>query len=388
MQQAMRAVIVKQPGGPEQLAIASLAVPERGDNQVLIRVTAAGINRADIHQRNGNYPPPPGASEILGMEVSGHIVDAGKTVTRWKPGDRVCALLAGGGYAEYCTVPCAQCLPVPQSLSLVEAAGLPEAAFTVWANLFHQPLVLAGETLLIQGGASGIGTVAIQAAHALSVRAAATADSEEKLALCRSLGAEQAFSYKQDWLAQAKAWVGGAGVNVILDMIGGDYFPQHIDLLAPRGRLAHIAYARGAEVTLDLRKVMQKRLVITGSTLRSRSVGEKADLRDALEAKLWPFVLAGSIRPIIDRTFPSEQAAEAHRYFESGQHAGKVLLTTGVWNEKPRHQGRVLTQNIVILSAAKDLRLQPYALNDDPHPQVLFVFGFSNLNPAASSVST
>jgi NADPH2:quinone reductase len=263
MQQEMRAIAVKEPGSADQLEIASFPIPEIRDNEVLIHVTAAGINRADIHQRNGHYPPPPDASETLGMEVSGHIESVGKTVTRWKTGDRVCALLAGGGYAEYCAVPGTQCLPVPQTLSLVEAAGLPEAAFTVWANLFHQPLVVAGETLLVQGGASGIGTFAIQAAHALGVRVAATAGGEEKLALCLSLGAEQAFSYKEDWFAQAKAWCGVSGVNVILDMIGGDYFPRHIDLLAKRGRLTHIAYARGAEVTLDLRKMMQSALSST-----------------------------------------------------------------------------------------------------------------------------
>jgi NADPH2:quinone reductase len=326
--QEMRAVVIQQFGGPEQLSIATVPVPTIAESAVLIHVVAAGINRADIHQREGHYPPPPGASDILGMEVSGHIAAVGEAVTRWKTGDRVCALIAGGGYAEYCAVPGTQCLPVPENISLVDAAGLPEAAFTVWANLFHQPLVHSAETLLIQGGSSGIGTFAIQAAKALSVHAAATAGSEQKLALCRTLGAEQAFSYKQDWAAQARAWTGETGVNVILDMIGGDYFPQHIDLLAPLGRLAHIAYARGAEVKLDLRKVMQKRLVITGSTLRPRSIREKAQLRDTLEVKLWPAVVSGVIRPVIDRTFPLEQAAQAHRYFESGQHAGKVLLTT------------------------------------------------------------
>jgi NADPH2:quinone reductase len=330
MERQMRAVIVKQPGSADELAIGFLPVPKIVEDEVLIRVAAAGINRADIHQRQGNYPPPPGASETLGMEVSGHITEVGRTVTRWKSGDRVCALLGGGGYAEYCAAPSAQCLPVPDSVDLVAAAGLPEAAFTVWANLFHQPLVRQGETLLIQGGASGIGTFGIQAAKVLDVRVVATAGSEEKLALCRSLGAEEAFSYREDWVEQAKKWAGETGIHVILDMIGGDYFRKHIDLLAARGRLTHIAYARGREVTLDLSKVMQKRLVITGSTLRSRSPEEKADLREKLEEKLWPAVMRDAIRPVIDRVFPWEQVADAHRYFESGQHAGKVILRVEV----------------------------------------------------------
>jgi NADPH2:quinone reductase len=323
----MRAVIIQQPGGPDQLTIESLQTPAITPDEVLIKVAAAGLNRADIHQRQGNYPPPPGASPILGMEVSGHIAAIGANVQRWKKGDRVCALLAGGGYAEYCPAPATQCLPVSENIPLTDAAGLPEAAFTVWANVFHLPLVHARETLLIQGGTSGIGTFAIQAAHALDVRVAATAGSESKLALCRSLGADQAFSYKGDWAAAAKAWTGETGIDVILDMIGGDYFPQHINLLAPRGRLAHIAYARGREVSLDLAKLMQKRLLITGSTLRPRSLEDKADLRDALEAKLWPHVLSGTIHPVIDRVFPFDQVAEAHRYFDTGQHSGKILLS-------------------------------------------------------------
>lgn len=327
MQVTMHAVITKQAGGPEQLILGTVPVPVIHDHEVLVRVTAAGLNRADIHQRQGNYPPPKGASNTLGMEVSGLVAEVGKDVSRWRVGDRVCALLAGGGYAEYCTVPATQCLPVPENLSLIDAASLPEAAFTVWANLFHQPLVKTGESLLIQGGTSGIGSFAIQAAHALGVRVAATASTEDKLQFCRSLGADAAFSYHDDWAAAVRDWAQPHGVNVILDMIGGDYFPTHINLLAPLGRLVHIAYARGVEVRLNLLKVMQKRLIVTGSTLRSRSIEEKAALRDALEARLWPLILNGAIRPVVDRTFPIEQAAEAHRYFEQAQRAGKVLLT-------------------------------------------------------------
>ena len=322
-----RAVIAKQPGGPEQLSLGSIPMPVVSSHEVLIHVVAAGINRADIHQRQGNYPPPRGTSNTLGMEVSGHIAEVGGDVTRWQVGDRVCALLAGGGYAEYCAVPGTQCLPVPENVSLVDSAGLPEAAFTVWANLFHQPLVQTGERLLVQGGTSGIGSFAIQAARALNVRVAATASTPDKLQLCRSLGAEAAFSYNDDWSSDVRDWAQPDGVDVIFDMIGGDYFPVHIDLLAARGRLTHIAYARGVEVRLNLLKVMQKRLVITGSTLRPRSVEEKGELRAALEARLWPFVIDGTIRPVVDRRFPMEQVIEAHRYFEQGQHAGKVLLT-------------------------------------------------------------
>ena len=323
----MRAVITKQPGGPEQLSLGTIPLPSIRNNEVLIRVTAAGLNRADIHQRQGNYPPPPGTPNTLGMEVSGHIAEVGASVTRWQVGDRVCALLAGGGYAEYCSVPASQCLPVSENLSLVNCAGLPEATFTVWANLFHQPLVHPGEKLLVQGGTSGIGSFAIQAAHALGVHVATTASTSEKLQLCRSLGADAAFSYNDDWSSAVRDWAEPKGVDVILDMIGGDYFPTHINLLAPRGRLTHIAYARGVEVRLNILKIMQKRLVITGSTLRSRSIEEKGELRDALEARLWPFVLSGAVKPVVDCTFPIEKAAEAHRYFDQGQHAGKVLLT-------------------------------------------------------------
>lgn len=328
MSVTVRAVIAKQQGGPEQLSLGTIPMPIIRSKEVLIKVAAAGLNRADIHQRNGKYPPPLGASNTIGMEVSGHIAEVGADVERWHFGDRVCALLAGGGYAEYCAVPAVQCLPVPENLSLVDCAGLPEAAFTVWANLFHEPLVRAGESLLIQGGTSGIGSFAIQAAHVLDVRVAATASTPDKLQLCRTLGADAAFSYNDDWSSAVREWAAPGGVNVILDMIGGDYFPVQIDLLATRGRLTHIAYARGVDVRLNLLKIMQKRLIITGSTLRSRSIEEKGELRDALEATLWPFVVKGRIMPVVDRTFPMEKVADAHRYFEQGQHAGKVLLTT------------------------------------------------------------
>lgn len=323
----MRAISVKQPGGPEELVVVEAPVPSIREDEVLIRVAGAGLNRADVHQRQGNYPPPAGASETLGLEVSGNVAAVGAAVRRWKVDDRVCALLGGGGYAEYCAVPAAQCLPVPDSMALVDAAALPEAAFTVWANLFHQPLLRSGETLLVQAGTSGIGSFAIQAARYLGVHVAATAGSDSKQQYCRDLGAEATFSYKGGWAAEARAWTKDKGVDVILDMIGGDYFAMHLDLLAERGRLTHIAYAQGAKVELDLRKVMAKRAVITGSMLRSRPAKEKAELREALEQKLWPGVFDATLKPVVDRVFPMEQAAAAHRYFDSGQHSGKVLLS-------------------------------------------------------------
>ena len=323
----MRAIGVKQPGGAAELVVVEAAVPSIREDEVLIRVAGAGLNRADVHQREGRYPPPAGASETLGLEVSGVVAALGAAVTRWRTGDRVCGLLAGGGYAEYAAVAATQCLPVPDEMRLVDAAALPEATFTVWANLFHQPLVNAGETLLVQGGTSGIGTFAIQAGRYMGVRVAATAGTAVKLQTCRELGAEAASSYKGDWAAEVKSWTGGCGVDVILDMIGGDYFGKHIELLAERGLLTHIAFAQGAIVEMDLRRVMAKRLVITGSMLRARPAAEKAELRDALEKRLWPGVLGGEIRPVIDRIFPLDEVAAAHRYFDSGQHVGKILLS-------------------------------------------------------------
>lgn len=334
----MRIVSLAGFGGPEVLRIAEAEMPRPGAGEVLIRVAAAGLNRADIHQREGHYPPPPGASPVLGMEVAGEIVERGPAAEeRWQIGDRVCALVPGGGYAEYCVAAAGCCLPVPEGLSLEEAASLPEAAFTVWANLFAENFfskgrLFAGERFLVQGGTSGIGTMAIQAARARGVHVAATAGSEEKCRFLRDLGCEQAWNYRaEDWVAGAKEWAAsGGGVDVILDMVGGDYFAKHLELLARDGRLIHIAFGPGgAEVTLDLRKMMSKRLMITGSTLRPRSVEEKTQLRNGVEEHLWPPIRTRKIRAIVDSVYPMEQVAEAQQRMESSRHIGKIVLRTG-----------------------------------------------------------
>jgi NADPH2:quinone reductase len=323
----MKAVIVREPGGPEALVIGEVPVPRVGRGEVLIRVKAAGLNRADIQQRKGLYPPPRGESQILGMEVSGHIAAAGPDVYRWKEGDAVCALLAGGGYAEYCTAPQGQCLPIPDGVSVLDAAALPEAAFTVWANLFDTQILRPGDGLLVQGGSSGIGCFAIQAARFFGSRVITTAGSKAKCDFCLSIGAEAAFNYREEnWVAESWAWSSGKGISVILDMVGGDYFGKHIDLLANRGRLVNIATSKGAEVQLDLREVMRKRLIITGSTLRARPAEEKSRLREGVEAKLWPAIAKGAIRPIVHEVFPLEQVQQAHRLMESSTHMGKILL--------------------------------------------------------------
>jgi NADPH:quinone reductase len=314
-------------GGPEVLRVAEALVPKPGPEEVLIRVNAAGVNNADMLQRRGHYSPPPGASPILGLEVSGIIAEVGSDVKDWKPGDAVCALLAGGGYAEYCIAPSGQCLPIPENIAIGDAAALPEAVFTVWANLFEPPCLNSGETLLVQGGTSGIGSMAIQIARTFGAHVITTAGSREKCDFCLELGCERALNYKEEnWAEQARLWSGGRGIDVILDMIGGDYFPKHLQLLAPQGRLIHIAYSHGREISADLVLIMRKRLIITGSTLRPRSVAEKTALRDSIRTHLWPQVSQGKIRPIVDQIFPLDQAGEAHRRMESGQHIGKILL--------------------------------------------------------------
>ena len=324
----MRIIDISQFGGPEILTVAEAPVPMPGQGDVLIRVAAAGINRADLLQRQGHYPPPPGASPILGMEVSGHIAEVGPgTESRWKVGDAVCALIPGGGYAEYSVASAGCCLPVPKNVSLTDAAALPEAVFTVWANLFAQPYLREGERFLVHGGTSGIGTTAMQMAKAFGARVVTTAGSAEKCSFCLSLGAECAFNYRnEDWFAGALEWSEQSGIDVILDMVGGDYFPKHLRLLAQKGRLIHIATTGGSEVQADLRAIMLKRLVVTGSTLRPRSVAEKTALRDQIEQHVWPLIEAGKLRPIVDRVFAFDQAAEAHRRMHSSTHIGKILL--------------------------------------------------------------
>jgi NADPH:quinone reductase len=324
----MRYIQAAEPGGPEVLRLATAPVPRPGPGEVLVRVEAAGINRADLLQRQGHYPPPPGASPILGMEVSGHIAELGTDTTgRWQVGDPVCALLAGGGYAEFCVAPEGQCMAVPAGTSLQDAAAVPEAAITVWANLFEPRRLFAGNLFLVQGGSSGIGTFAIQIAHAFGARVATTAGTDEKCKFSLSLGADTAINYRtQDWAAELARWSEPHGIDCILDMIGGDYFAKHVSLLATAGRLVHIAFSHGNLATIDLRTLMVKRLVITGSTLRPRTVAEKSSLARAVEQQIWPLFTSGQLRPIVDRTFSMERAADAHRLMESGQHTGKIVL--------------------------------------------------------------
>ena len=326
----MRYVGLAAPGGPEMLTLAAGPVPRPAAGEVLIRVAAAGINRPDILQRTGNYPPPPGASPILGLEVSGTIAALGPGVAEWHEGDQVCALVAGGGYAEYCIAPAPQCLPVPRGLSLIDAAGLPETFFTVWSNVFDRGRLAAGDSFLVHGGSSGIGTTAIQLAHAFGARVFATAGSPEKCAVCVELGAERAIDYRQeDFTAIVKEATQGRGVDVILDMVGGSYVEKNLRALAVEGRLVQIAFLQGSKVTLDLAHVMVRRQTITGSTLRPRPVADKAAIAGRLREKVWPLIEAGKVRPVIDRSFPLAEAAAAHQLMESSRHIGKILLVTG-----------------------------------------------------------
>jgi NADPH:quinone reductase len=323
----MRAVEISRPGGPEVLKVAELPKPAPKPNEILVKVAAAGVNRPDLLQRAGNYPVPPDASPLPGLEIAGEVVELGAAVKMWKRGDKVCALTNGGGYAEYCAVPETQALPVPRNLSMVEAASLPEACFTVWGNVYDRGRLAPGETLLVQGGSSGIGVTAIQMAAATGNRVFATAGSDEKVAACLRLGAEKAFNYKtQDWVAEARAATAGKGVNVILDMVGGDYVPRELKCLAEEGRLVFIAYLRGPKAELDIDAVLCRRLTITGSTLRPRSAEFKGTIARNLREKIWPLIESGRIKPQVFKTFPLEQAAEAHRLMESSQHIGKIVL--------------------------------------------------------------
>jgi len=324
----MKAVEITRPGGPEVLAPATRPVPTPRPNEILIKVAAAGVNRPDVLQRSGNYPVPPDASDLPGLEVAGQVVAKGDAVRMWNVGDQVCALVHGGGYAEYCVAPEVQALPVPKALSMVEAASLPETFFTVWGNVYDRGRLGPGESLLVQGGSSGIGVTAIQMARAMGNRVFATAGSDEKCAACVRLGAEKAVNYKtQDFVAEIRAATGGKGVDVILDMVGGDYVPKELKLLADEGRLVFIAFLRGHKSELDINEVMRRRLTLTGSTLRPRPVEFKGYLARNLRDKIWPLIEAGRIRPEIYKTFPLAQAADAHRLMESSQHIGKIVLT-------------------------------------------------------------
>jgi NADPH:quinone reductase len=322
----MRFVDPTGPGGPEVLQIGEMPTPLPREREVLIRVHAAGINRPDILQRQGKYPPPPGASPVLGLEVSGEIAAVGAGATL-KLGERVCALVPGGGYAEYCRVPASHCLPVPEGLSMQEAAGIPETFFTVWANVFQIGGLKSGELFLVHGGAGGIGTTAIQLAHARGAQVFTTAGTEEKCAVCRALGAAHAFNYtSQDFAEEIARITAARGVDVILDMIGGGYTEKNINSLAMHGRLLQIAFQQGAKVTLNLTKIMQKRLIITGSTLRPRSIEEKAVIAQELLREVWPLLGNRQVKVIIDKVVAFTEVKAAHEYFESAHHTGKVIL--------------------------------------------------------------
>ena len=325
----MKAIIITQPGGPEVLQMADRSKPVPGAGEVLIQVAASGINRPDVYQRKGNYPPPKGASvDIPGLEIAGTIAETGKEVTRWKAGDKVCALVSGGGYAEFCAVPEGQCLPIPGSLSFVDAASLPETFFTVWSNVFDRGHLAPGEVLLIHGGSSGIGVAAIQMAKAMGSRVFVTAGSDEKCRFCEALGAEKAINYKTNNFAEViNGITQGKGVDAILDMIGGDYTPGNIHSLAEDGRLVVINTMKGNNAGVDLSLLMRKRLTITGSTLRPRDTTFKSAIARNLDKYIWPFIVSGEIKPVIFKTFPANEAAEAHQLMESGTHIGKIVLS-------------------------------------------------------------
>jgi putative PIG3 family NAD(P)H quinone oxidoreductase len=323
----MTCIEIKEPGGPEVLVPAKRPLPSPAEGEVLIRVAAAGVNRPDVLQRLGGYPPPPGASDIPGLEIAGEVVGLGAGVTGLRPGDEVTALVTGGGYAEYCCAPAAQCLPYPKGFSALEAAALPETYFTVWSNVFDRAELKPGERFLVHGGSSGIGTTAIQLAAAFGAEVYATAGSPEKLKACEELGAKRAVNYREeDFVEVIKEASGGKGVDVILDMVGGSYIPRDIKLLAPDGRLVFIAFLGGSKAEVDFLPVMLKRLKITGSTLRARDVGFKVAIAGKLREKVWPLLEKKSVKPLINETFFLEDAAKAHALMESSSHIGKIML--------------------------------------------------------------
>jgi putative PIG3 family NAD(P)H quinone oxidoreductase len=323
----MHFISISRPGGPEVLRWAERPTPKPEPDEVLIKVAAAGVNRADILQRQGKYPPPEGAGDILGLEVAGEVASAGENVKRWQAGDKICALLAGGGYAEYATAPEGQCLPAPAHLSLIESAALPECIITVWANLFEAGGLRAGATALVHGGASGIGTFAIQMAKAAGASIFVTAGSEEKCEACRRLGADLAINYKkEDFVTAIEKATRKRGVDIVLDMAGGDYVARNLSVLAEGGRHVSIAVQGGKQATVDIWRIMRERLILTGSTLRHRPPEEKARLARAAEEKTWPWLAEAMIKPLIYKTFPIKNAAAAHKMMESGAHIGKIVL--------------------------------------------------------------
>lgn len=323
----MKAVEITQPGPPEVLQLVERPEPFPAAGEVLIDVTAAGVNRPDVLQRLGKYPVPPGASDIPGLEVAGVVVAVGADVRGWTVGEPICALLAGGGYAERAVAPQEQCLPIPKGLTAIQAAGIPETFFTVWTNVFQRGRLKAGETILIHGGTSGIGTTAIQLAHVFGARVFTTAGSDAKCAAAKALGADEAFNYRtQDWVAAAKDATGGRGVDLILDMVGGDYIGRNLDLLVVEGRLVQIAFLKSAKAELDFSVMMRKRQWITGSTLRPRTPLEKGEIARELLEQVWPLLEQGRVAPVIHQTFPLADAAAAHRMMEAGTHIGKLVL--------------------------------------------------------------
>lgn len=327
MPASMRCIEIKSPGGPEQLTLTERPLPVPKNGEVLIAVHAAGVNRPDIVQRQGLYPPPPGASDLPGLEVAGEIIAHGPGVETPKIGDHVCALVAGGGYAEYVTAPATCCLPIPRGLSLEQAAAIPETYFTVWHNVFERGGLKSGDSFLVHGGTSGIGTTAIQLAKAFGAFVVTTAGNDEKVAACQSLGADLAINYRTtDYVEAIRSTAPGGGVDVVLDMVGGSYAARNIRCLKPDGRLVSIAFMGGSKAELDLLPIMVKRLTLTGSTLRPRDVTFKGALAAALKAQVWPLLEAGRVKLVMDQTFPLAQAADAHRRMESGAHIGKIVL--------------------------------------------------------------
>lgn len=324
----MRCVEIVQPGGPDVLRLVERPDPVPGPGEVLVDVAAAGVNRPDVLQRLGSYPPPPGASDLPGLEVAGHVASVGPGVTTLRPGDTVCGLVSGGGYASRCVIPVPQCLPVPAGLDLVAAAAMPETFFTVWTNVFERGGLKAGETALFHGGTSGIGTTAIQLAAVRGATVFATAGSDEKVRACEALGARRAINYRtQDFVNVIREMTGGAGVDLILDIMGGSYLNRNLAALAVDGRLVQIGLMGGESASVDLRRVLGRRLTITGSTLRPRPVAEKGEIAAALAREVWPLLEAGTIKPIVFKTFPLAEAAAAHSLMESSEHVGKIVLT-------------------------------------------------------------
>src|SRR6266576_3350557 len=323
----MTAIVIRTPGAPDVLVPEERPVVQPGAGEVLIKVAASGVNRPDVMQRKGQYPPPAGATDIPGLEIAGEVVALGTAVARWKTGDKVMALVVGGGYAEYCPAYESHCLPVPAKLSMVEAAAVPETFFTVWYNTFERGKLKAGETLLVHGGSSGIGTAAIQLAKAAGARVITTAGTAEKCAACKALGADVAINYKaEDFVAATKAATGGKGADVILDMVGGDYVERNYEAAAVEGRVVQIAFQGSYKATVDFRRLMLKRLTHTGSTLRARSVPDKGALAKAVEMHVLPLIASGKVRPLIDSTFPFIQACAAHARMETSAHIGKTVL--------------------------------------------------------------